>query len=144
MAETGQVRLPREGEWWEKVSCPKDHPLPGIMKWGHGVTQWRYTTGEYTEGRIGLLKPEWDAIFEAEKAAVECGCLRHIAAWNSRHECVSLVREFFKGDAAKVEAWLLARNPLLGNVTPMDLIETGRAQRLLTFIRIRLFENEMT
>jgi len=144
MAETEQLRLPREGEWWEKISCPKDHPLPGGMAWPQGPVQWGYTVGEFTEGRSGFHKPRWYALFEAEKAAVGCGCLRRLLDYGDTQECIRLVREFFKGRLDKENAWFEARNPLLGNVSPNDMIQVGRAERLLKFIRTQLLENEQS
>lgn len=47
---------------------------------------------------------------------------------------LNLVSKQFNGDAAKTVAWFKARNPLLGDVSPCDMIRLGRHQRLRRFI----------
>ena len=44
------------------------------------------------------------------------------------------VAEFFKGDRDKVSLWFELRNPMLGNISPRNLIRAGRYKRLLNFI----------
>lgn len=44
---------------------------------------------------------------------------------------IAILKKFFYGDDAKIEWWLNTRNPLLGDLTPMRMIETGRAPKLL-------------
>jgi hypothetical protein len=46
----------------------------------------------------------------------------------------NLVAEFFRGDAQKVGLWFELANPLLGNVSPRDMIRIGRYKRLLNFV----------
>jgi hypothetical protein len=46
----------------------------------------------------------------------------------------NLVAEFFEGDAQKVGLWFEIANPLLGNVSPRDMIRIGRYKRLLSFV----------
>lgn len=47
---------------------------------------------------------------------------------------INLVAGFFAGDADKTVAWFKARNPLLGDVSPRDMIRLGRFERLRKFI----------
>jgi len=47
---------------------------------------------------------------------------------------INLVAKQFDGDAAKTASWFKARNPLLGDVSPRDMIRFGRYQRLRSFI----------
>jgi hypothetical protein len=47
---------------------------------------------------------------------------------------VNLVAQAFDGDADKTVAWFRARNPLLGDVSPRDMIRLGRYERLRRFI----------
>jgi len=47
---------------------------------------------------------------------------------------INLVAKQFDGDAAKTASWFKARNPLLGDVSPRDMIRLGRYQRLHRFI----------
>jgi hypothetical protein len=46
-----------------------------------------------------------------------------------------LVAEFFQGDLKKTELWFRIKNPLLGNISPRDMIRIGRYQKLLKFIQ---------
>lgn len=41
---------------------------------------------------------------------------------------------YFKGDYEKVSLWIKAKNPLLGNISAIDMISTGREKKLLKFI----------
>ena len=47
---------------------------------------------------------------------------------------INLVAKQFDGDAAKTASWFKARNPLLGDVSPRDMIRLGRYRRLHRFI----------
>ena len=47
---------------------------------------------------------------------------------------INLVAQQFDGDAAKTAVWFNARNPLLGDASPCDMIRLGRYQRLRSFI----------
>ena len=46
----------------------------------------------------------------------------------------NLVAEFFGGNAQKVGLWFEIANPMLGNVSPRDMIRIGRYKRLLNFV----------
>jgi hypothetical protein len=47
---------------------------------------------------------------------------------------MNLVAQAFDGDVEKAVAWFKARNPLLGDVSPRDMIRLGRYERLRKFI----------
>lgn len=47
---------------------------------------------------------------------------------------INMVAKVFGGDANKTAAWFRARNPLLGDVSPRDMIRLGRFERLRKFI----------
>ena len=47
---------------------------------------------------------------------------------------INIVAEAFDGDADKTVAWFRARNPMLGDVSPRDVIRLGRYERLRKFI----------
>jgi len=47
---------------------------------------------------------------------------------------LNLVVEHFQGDAQKTVLWFTMPNPLLGNVSPRDMIRFGRYKKLLKFI----------
>jgi hypothetical protein len=46
----------------------------------------------------------------------------------------NLVAEFFDGDAQKVGLWFELANPMLGNISPRNMIRSGRYKRLLNFV----------
>lgn len=46
----------------------------------------------------------------------------------------NLVAQFFAGDLQKVALWFELANPMLGNVSPRDMIRIGRYKRLLNFV----------
>lgn len=54
----------------------------------------------------------------------------------------NLVAQFFEGDPVKTELWFKTSNPLLGNISPRDMIRSGRSQKLLKFILNALAENK--
>ncbi len=54
---------------------------------------------------------------------------------------ISLVAKFFK-DPDKTVLWFKTANPLLGNVTPRDMIRVGRFKKLEKFILSALEENQ--
>ncbi|HVA66111.1 MAG TPA: hypothetical protein VNK24_04205 [Elusimicrobiota bacterium] len=55
---------------------------------------------------------------------------------------VNLVAQFFQGDAQKTELWFRLPNPILGNVSPRDMIRFGRYESLRDFIYTSLAENK--
>lgn len=52
-----------------------------------------------------------------------------------------LVAEYFKGDIEKTALWFKLKNPLLGDISPRDMIRFGRYQKLVKFIRNALAGN---
>jgi hypothetical protein len=46
----------------------------------------------------------------------------------------NLVAEFFDGDAERTAAWFHAKNPVLGNVRPRDMLRLGRFDKLYQFV----------
>lgn len=46
----------------------------------------------------------------------------------------NLVAQAFGGDVAKTALWFKARNPMLGDVSPRDMVRLGRFDRLRRFI----------
>lgn len=47
---------------------------------------------------------------------------------------INMVAGLFNGDINKTTAWFKARNPMLGDVSPRDMIRLGRYERLRKFI----------
>lgn len=56
-------------------------------------------------------------------------------------KCHQLVKDFFKGDEAKAKLWFLTPNPLLGRMSPNQMIYAGRVDKLLKFIENELAGN---
>ena len=54
----------------------------------------------------------------------------------------NLVAQFFKGDAVKTALWFKTVNPMLGDISPRDMIRFGRYQKLLKFILNAISENQ--
>ena len=46
----------------------------------------------------------------------------------------NLVAEYFDGDVQKVALWFELQNPMLGSISPRNLIRGGRYKRLLNFV----------
>ena len=55
---------------------------------------------------------------------------------------LNLVAEHFKGDSTKTALWFTTPNPLLGNISPRDMIRFGRYKKLFKFIFNALAENK--
>lgn len=56
-------------------------------------------------------------------------------------EAYDLVRTFFPAEYV-AHAWMQCKNPLLGGVTPIDMLLAGRKKKLLQFIKHSLEENK--
>lgn len=54
---------------------------------------------------------------------------------------LNLVEGFFN-DSHKTMLWFSTPNPLLGGMTPRDMIRLGRFKKLLTFVQTALAENQ--
>jgi hypothetical protein len=54
---------------------------------------------------------------------------------------LNMVAQYFQ-DEQKTVLWFKTRNPLLGNITPRDMIRVGRFRKLQRFIQNALDENE--
>ncbi|QWD63375.1 MbcA/ParS/Xre antitoxin family protein [Polynucleobacter sp. MWH-UH2A] len=54
---------------------------------------------------------------------------------------INMVAKVFDGNAEKTVAWFKARNPLLGDVSPRDMIRLGRYERLRKFIINAMTQN---
>ncbi|MBS0654984.1 MAG: hypothetical protein JSR46_04335 [Verrucomicrobia bacterium] len=54
----------------------------------------------------------------------------------------NLVAQFFKGDAVKTALWFKTSNPMMGGISPRDMIRFGRYQKLLKFVLNALPQNQ--
>jgi hypothetical protein len=86
---------------------------------------------------VKLSKTDLSKISQVAKASVRFDAnipepvaerLREIA------NIANLVAEFFSGDAQKVGLWFELANPMLGNISPRNMIRIGRYKRLLNFV----------
>jgi uncharacterized protein (DUF2384 family) len=55
---------------------------------------------------------------------------------------ISLVAEYFEGDSRKTALWFKTPNPMLGEISPRDMIRFGRYQRLSKFVQQARQANE--
>ena len=55
---------------------------------------------------------------------------------------MNLLNEYFCGDHMRIDRWLKANNPMLGNMSPFDMVRVGRAEKLLAFIQNAKDEGE--
>ena len=63
-------------------------------------------------------------------------------AGKPKDELAALLLKFFKGDGDKMNLWYHTKNPLLGDISPIDMIQAGRYDRLLRWAKQQLAENE--
>lgn len=54
----------------------------------------------------------------------------------------ALVAEYLDGDPERTALWFRTPNPMLGDVSPRDMIRLGRSKRLLKFVLEALAANE--
>jgi len=52
-----------------------------------------------------------------------------------------LVAQYFGGNAGKTALWFRTENPLLGNISPRDMIRYGRQERLRHFVMSAVEDN---
>jgi hypothetical protein len=100
-----------------------------------------YRDGQPDDKRIAdllkLSKSELAKLTGVAKASVRRDIQIPIPVVESLREIANLanlVAEYFSGDANKVSVWFAVANPLLGNVSPRDMIRGGRYHRLLSFV----------
>lgn len=46
----------------------------------------------------------------------------------------ALVADYFEGDVARTALWFRTPNPMLGDISPRDMIRYGRFKKLLKFV----------
>ena len=55
---------------------------------------------------------------------------------------INLTASYFDGDMQKTQLWFQTKNPLLGNISPRDMIRYGRYSKLYQFILNALAGNQ--
>jgi uncharacterized protein (DUF2384 family) len=56
-------------------------------------------------------------------------------------ESLELLELFFDHNKAKIYEWLTSPIPLLGDLRPIDMINSGNGKKLLRFIKLAKQEN---
>ncbi len=75
--------------------------------------------------------------WEADRMPTELK--KRIEEWATLY---NLVAGHFDADRQKTYLWFVTLNPLLGNVTPRDMIRFGRYKKLYLFVLTALAENK--
>lgn len=104
-----------------------------ILNFGHGqdfdakrAAQFLHLKQEDV-GRIASVAPS-SVRYDSKIPAQVRDRLEEIAA------TINLVAKQFSGDVDKTVSWFKASNPLLGDISPRDMIRLGRYDRLRKFI----------
>jgi hypothetical protein len=50
------------------------------------------------------------------------------------NKCMYYINDYFNSDQQKVYKWITTKNPNLGGITPYDMLESGKEEKLLEFI----------
>src|ERR1043166_1415219 len=97
---------------------------------------WRYPANflKYVRQQRGYKK--MSEIMKPQKMPLELK--ERLTEWAT---ALNLVYGFFK-DKDKTILWFSIPNPLLGDMTPRDMIRVGRFKKLLNFIQTALEENK--
>lgn len=57
--------------------------------------------------------------------------------------CFEAVLGFFENNYKKTLLWFSNKNPLLGNVSPIEMLKNGRVEKLCNFIHNQISENTL-
>lgn len=57
-------------------------------------------------------------------------------------EIRGLILPFFEGNAEKADLWLTSKNPNLGNISPVAMVELGRFDKLVKWVKHQLSDNK--
>ena len=55
---------------------------------------------------------------------------------------LNTIADYFKGEPEKAIIWFKVPNPMLGGMTPRDMIRVGRYKKLMSFINSAIEENK--
>ncbi len=90
-----------------------------------------------TAALVHLTKEDLSRLAKVQKTSVRYDSHIPTAVAERLRELANvanLVAEYFNGDASKVGLWFELPNPLLGNISPRNMIRAGRYERLLNFV----------
>jgi predicted nucleotidyltransferase len=112
---------------------------PDSMGFGLGAS----FSGKSVQSFLGLKKEDVSRLADVSPKSVRFDdampepvreCLQEMAV------AINWVAKVFGGDVDKTVAWFQTRNPLLGDISPRDMIRLGRFERLRKFILVSLQE----
>lgn len=104
-----------------------------LLQFGHGQSFNAHKTAEF----LSFKNADVGRIASVSASSVRWDDKLPEAVRNRMEEIASianLVAKQFAGDAEKTAAWFRAKNPLLGDISPRDMIRLGRYGRLRQFI----------
>jgi hypothetical protein len=120
----------------------------------HAASRSRTLTGHVAQDRLGLYSdnhPDYKRIADLVRLSkADLSKLAGVAKSSVRFDAnipvpmaerlreianiANLVAEFFDGDVQKVGLWFELPNPILGNISPRNMIRAGRYKRLINYI----------
>lgn len=62
--------------------------------------------------------------------------------YSTQAKIKQLILDFYKGDLKKTDKWLRTKNPILGSVSPLDMMMDGKEKELLKIIEFKLSGNK--
>jgi hypothetical protein len=127
---------------WFQLICP----VCGVLHERDEKVPTFETRREASDYAIGTL--DWhDGETMARAVAracriIGCGETAYDLKLGHAKTAFSLVLKFFKGDRRKASLWFSTANPLLGGISPAKMIQVGRYDKLLRWVKTQLAENE--
>lgn len=110
------------------------------MRFGHGAALNAKAVSDF----LGLKKAEVSKIAQVAPSSVRWDAAtpqKVIDRFEEIATVVNLVAGIFEGDKQKTVLWFKSPNPLLGDVSPRDMIRLGRYDKLRKFIISAIAEN---
>jgi hypothetical protein len=126
MLQTNGARTPSHFGLFETV--PED-----FMQFGHGAS----FDAKRVPTVLGLKKEDVSRLASVSVKSVRYDDAIPLQVRERLEEIAStinMVATAFHGDVDKTTSWFLARNPMLGDISPRDMIRLGRFERLRKFI----------
>jgi hypothetical protein len=90
--------------------------------------------GEVDQGGTLILDVKPQAVRDLGLDVLLEAALTHVSQRQTLLRWQAQVTEFFSGDETKCQLWFAADNPMLGGISPLQMIRMGRLNRLGLFI----------
>lgn len=106
---------------------------PDVMQFGHGAS----FQPKLVQDRLQLKKVDISRLSSVAVSSVRFDAQMPAAVRDRLEEIgntMNMVAQIFDGDVERTVAWFGTRNPMLGDVSPKDMIRLGRYERLRKFI----------